>query len=29
VANDEARRLLELPADWAGRQLDEFGYQDR
>jgi sensor histidine kinase regulating citrate/malate metabolism len=25
LANDEARRLLELPADWAGRQLDEFG----
>jgi two-component system CitB family sensor kinase len=25
VANDEARRLLELPPDWAGRQLDEFG----
>ena len=25
LANDEARRLLELPADWAGRQLDQFG----
>jgi sensor histidine kinase regulating citrate/malate metabolism len=25
VTNDEARRLLELPADWAGRRLDELG----
>src|SRR5665647_1804556 len=25
LANDEARRLLELPADWAGRRLDELG----
>jgi sensor histidine kinase regulating citrate/malate metabolism len=25
LANDEARRLLELPADWAGRRLDEVG----
>src|ERR1035437_3032268 len=25
LANDEARRLLELPADWAGRQLDQLG----
>jgi sensor histidine kinase regulating citrate/malate metabolism len=25
LANDEARRLLDLPADWAGRRLDELG----
>ena len=25
LANDEAGRLLELPQDWAGRQLDELG----
>ena len=25
LANDEARRLLELPADWTGRQLDHLG----
>jgi two-component system, CitB family, sensor kinase len=25
LANDEARRLLELPADWAGHRLDELG----
>jgi two-component system CitB family sensor kinase len=25
LANDEARRLLELPADWAGRELGEVG----
>jgi two-component system CitB family sensor kinase len=25
LANDEARRLLELPADWAGRELGELG----
>ena len=25
LANDEAHRLLELPADWAGRQLDQLG----
>ncbi len=25
LANDEAHRLLELPADWAGRRLDELG----
>jgi len=25
LANDEASRLLELPADWAGHRLDELG----
>jgi sensor histidine kinase regulating citrate/malate metabolism len=25
LANDEARRLLDLPADWAGHRLDELG----
>jgi len=25
LANDEARRLLDLPPDWAGRRLDELG----
>ena len=25
MANDEARRLLDLPADWAGHRLDELG----
>jgi sensor histidine kinase regulating citrate/malate metabolism len=25
LANDEARRLLELPADWVGHRLDELG----
>ena len=25
LANDEARRLLDLPAAWAGRRLDELG----
>ena len=25
LANDEARRLLDLPQDWAGRRLDELG----
>src|SRR5450759_5036399 len=25
LANDEAGRLLELPQDWAGRQLDQLG----
>jgi Signal transduction histidine kinase regulating citrate/malate metabolism len=25
LANDEARRLLDLPAGWAGRRLDELG----
>jgi len=25
LANDEARRLLDLPEDWAGRRLDELG----
>ncbi len=25
LANDEARRLLELPEDWAGRRLNELG----
>jgi len=25
LANDEARRLLDLPDDWAGRRLDELG----
>ena len=25
LANDEARRLLDLPADWTGRRLDELG----
>jgi len=25
LANDEARRLLDLPTDWAGRRLDELG----
>ncbi|NMM24300.1 MAG: PAS domain-containing protein [Phycicoccus sp.] len=25
LANDEAVRLLDLPADWAGRRLDELG----
>jgi len=25
LANDEGRRLLELPVDWTGRQLDDLG----
>jgi two-component system CitB family sensor kinase len=25
LTNDEARRLLDLPADWSGRRLDELG----
>ena len=29
LANDEARRLLDLPEDWAGRRLEELGLLDQ